>query len=143
MALALGAGAGHLVSRAPTLFYALTFVLGAAMLPLYSLAIAHANDRLERSQFVEASAGLLMINAGASIFGPLLASAAMTAAGPNALFFYTALAHAAMAVYAFLRIGIKEPAPVATRDTFRPVPQGSPALLPLDPRGPDHDTHGT
>ena len=43
---------GWLLVGTPLLFYGVVFVLGAAMLPLYSLAIAHANDRLPRADFV-------------------------------------------------------------------------------------------
>ena len=42
----------------------------------------------------------------------------------------------AMAFYAFTRMRVTEPAPAETRDIFTPVPQGSPASFPLDPRGP-------
>ena len=127
---------GWLLIRVPDIFYGIVFVFGASMLPLYSLSIAHANDRLPRTDFVDASAALLMINAAASIPGPLLASLVISAAGPYSLFLYTALAHAAMAFYAFTRMRITEPAPAETREIFTPVPQGSPAGLPLDPRGP-------
>jgi ABC-type transport system substrate-binding protein len=97
----------------------------------------HQQRSLARAEFVEASAGLLMINASTSIPGPLLASALMSAAGPSALFLFTALAHAAMAFYAFTRISVRGAAPAETRDIFTPVPQGSPASLPLDPRAPE------
>ncbi|HXJ02202.1 MAG TPA: MFS transporter [Micropepsaceae bacterium] len=130
---------GWLLIRVPDIFYGIVFVFGASMLPLYSLSIAHANDRLPRAEFVDASAGLLMINAAASIPGPLLASFVISTAGPYSLFLYTALAHAAMAFYAFTRMRITEPAPAETRDIFTPVPPGSPAVLPLDPRGPAQD----
>ncbi|HEX3485530.1 MAG TPA: MFS transporter, partial [Micropepsaceae bacterium] len=43
---------GWLLIRVPNIFYAIVFVFGAAMLPLYSLSIAHANDRLPRTEFV-------------------------------------------------------------------------------------------
>jgi MFS family permease len=127
---------GWLLIRVPDFFYATVFVLGASMLPLYSLSIAHANDRLPRSEFLDASAALLMINAAASVPGPLLASFVIATAGPYSLFLYTALAHAAMAFYAFTRMRITEPAPPETREIFTPVAPGSPAALPLDPRGP-------
>ncbi len=115
------------------------FVLGATMLPLYSLSIAHANDRLPRADFVQASAALLMISAATSIPGPLLAAFVISTAGPYSLFLFTALTHAAMAFFAFTRIRVREPAPVETRDAFAALPQGSPAALPLDPRGPAQD----
>ena len=128
--------AGWLLIGVPYIFYGIVFALGASMLPLYSLSIAHANDRLPRAEFVDASAGLLMINAAASIPGPLLASFVISVAGPYSLFLYTAIAHAAMAFYAFTRMRMTEPAPPETRETFAPVAQGSPAALPLDPRAP-------
>jgi hypothetical protein len=81
-----------------------------------------------------------MINSAASIPGPLLASFVISMAGPSALFLYTALAHAAMAFYAFTRIQVREPAPAEMRDAFAPTPQSSPAVLPLDPRGPEQST---
>src|SRR5678815_297956 len=43
---------GWLLVGTPLIFYGVVFALGAAMLPLYSLAIAHANDRLPRAEFV-------------------------------------------------------------------------------------------
>jgi MFS family permease len=136
--LALGA-LGWLLVGAPLIFYGIVFVLVAAMLPLYSLAIAHANDRLPRAEFVQVSAGLLMINAASAIPGPLLASFVIAIAGPNSLFLYTAIIHAGMAFYAFTRIRLKEPARLETREHFTPMPPGSPAGLPLDPRGPTQE----
>ena len=129
---------GRFLVEAPLLFFALVFVLGASMLPLYSLSIAHTNDRLPRAQFVEASAGLLLINAAAAVPGPVIASLITSAAGPHALFLYTALVQAAMAFFAFTRIRMHEPAAIETRDLFEPMaPQTSPAALPLDPRAPE------
>ena len=130
-------GAGHILAAFPSLFYFVVFMFGAASLPLYSLSVAHANDRLPRSEFVEASAGLLMINAATSIPGPVLAAILMAYAGPNALFLFTALSHAAMAFYAFTRIRVREPASSEMREAFSPAPQSSPAALQLDPRGPE------
>lgn len=128
---------GWLLVRVPELFFLLVFVLGACMLPLYSLSIAHANDRLTRSEFVEASAGLLMIMAALSVPGPLLAAFLTSVAGSFALFVFTALAHAAMAFFAFTRTRLREAPAVETRDAFNPLPQSSPAALNLDPRGPE------
>jgi hypothetical protein len=128
---------GQFLVNVPALFFVIVFVFGAVALPLYSLSVAHANDRLPRAEFVEVSAGLLMINAATSIPGPILAAFVMAAAGPSALFLFTALSHAAMAFYTFTRMSVREPAPAETRDVFTPAPQGSPAALPLDPRGPE------
>ena len=128
---------GWLLVRGPGIFFGAVFALGAAMLPLYSLSIAHANDRLSREQFVEASAALLLVQAAASVPGPMLAALVTSAAGPHALFLFTALAHAAMAFFAFTRTRLREAPPEENREAFAAVPHGSPAALELDPRGPD------
>jgi MFS family permease len=128
---------GWLLIRVPELFFAFVFVFGAAMLPLYSLSIAHANDRLPRADFVEASAGLLILTAALSVPGPIIAALVISVAGPYSLFLYTALAHAAMAFFAFTRMRVREAPGAETRDAFAPVMHGSPAALPLDPRGPE------
>jgi MFS family permease len=128
---------GGLLSGSTPVFLLLVFLLGASVLPLYSISVAHANDRFERADFVQVSAGLLLIQAASSVPGPLLASAVTSVAGPYALFLYMALIDAAMAFYVFNRIRVRERAPEETREPFAPMPQqASPAVLLLDPRAP-------
>jgi len=130
---------GSIIVRSPDSFYALIFVLGAAMLPLYAISIAHANDRLPSGEFLQTSAGLLMIFAVASIVGPLLASALtqLTNGYAGALFLFIALANAAMAFFAFTRERMRKPPAQEEREAFAALPQGSVAALNLDPRAPD------
>jgi len=119
-----------------TLILAATF--GVMTLPLYGLSVAHANDRLPRDKFVEASATLLMINAVASVFGPPIAALVTARAGMSALFLFTAAVHLLLLVFTLARIGVKESPPEETREPYAPVPQNaSPAVLELDPRGPE------
>lgn len=134
--LALGTFGGAGVDG--MLLMTLVACFGAAMLPLYGLSIAHANDRVPREAFMEAAAGLLLVNALASVIGPTLAAVVTAAAGPASLFLYTAVIHAAMAVFAIVRTQVRESADLH-RDPFEPVVQGSPAVLPLDPRGPEQE----
>ena len=130
---------GWLLVRVPEIFFAVVFVLGASILPLYSLSIAHANDRLTREEFVEASAGLLMLMAALSVPGPLLAAFVISVAGSYALFLFIALAYAAMAFFAFTRTRVRLPPTEEMREAFASVPHGSPASVALDPRGPAPD----
>ncbi len=131
---------GRLGIKVPYLLYPTAFLFGAAMLPLYSLSIAHANDRMVRSEFVEASATLLLVNALASIVGPILAAIITDHAGMPALFLYTATVHLAMTIYTVVRMTSVAPTPEAAREHYVPVPQqGSPTALELDPRGPEHE----
>lgn len=136
VALALLGRAGI---KAPHLLFPAAFLFGAAILPLYSLSIAHANDRMERREFVEASATLLFVNALASVIGPLLAAAITARVGMWALFLYTATIHLAMTLFTLARLGTFERAPETGREHYVPVPQqASPTALELDPRGPAH-----
>ena len=87
LALALFGGRSHATA------IAIVAVYGAAMLPLYGLSVAHANDRLPRESFVETSATLLLINALASVAGPTIAALITYRAGTAALFVFTAVIH--------------------------------------------------
>ncbi|HWA90507.1 MAG TPA: MFS transporter [Rhizomicrobium sp.] len=109
---------------------------GITALPFYGLSVAHANDRIPREGFVEASATLLMINALAACFGPTLAAQVIQYAGSQALFLYTATIHVAMAVFVVVRLRVGETLIGETKDKFEMMPpQSSPAALELDPRG--------
>ena len=68
--------------------------------------------------------------------GPLLAAFITSVAGSYALFLFTALAHAAMAFFAFTRTRLRQPPPEEAREAFAPLPPGTPAAVTLDPRGP-------
>lgn len=140
-AVALGvalAFLGRFGIKTLTILFPIAFIFGAAMLPLYSLSIAHANDRMLRCEFVEASASLLLINALASIVGPVLAAAITVVAGMPALFFYTAAVHFLMTAFTLSRLVLTRAAPEAAREHYMPVPQlASPSSLELDPRGPE------
>jgi MFS family permease len=132
VALALLGRAGI---SAPTWLYPCAFVFGAAMLPLYSISIAHSNDRMARGEFVEASASLLLINGIASVVGPLLAALVTAHFGQPSLFFYTAGVHLAMMFFAIWRIAQAHGVPKQLRDHYVTMPQlASPKSLELDPR---------
>jgi MFS family permease len=130
---------GHVGAERPYLLYPLAFFFGAAMLPLYSLSIAHANDRLVRSEFIEASATLLLVNALASVVGPSLAAFIIAHGTMASLFFYTAAVHLLMTIFTVARITMVHAAPGETHDHLVALPQtASPNAFELDPRGPEH-----
>jgi hypothetical protein len=76
-----------------------------------------------------------MINAAASIPGPLLASFVIATAGRIRCSSIRRCARrdGVLCLHPHAAEGTS---PVETRDLFTPVPQGSPAVLPLDPRAP-------
>ncbi|HEY4942879.1 MAG TPA: MFS transporter [Rhizomicrobium sp.] len=110
-------------------------LFGTVALPLYGLSVAHSNDRIPRSEFVETSATLLLINSLASVLGPTVAALVIGRFGTQALFFYTASIHVAMAVFTIVRIGVRDAPSDLHHDRFEAQPQqGTPASAELDPR---------
>jgi MFS family permease len=115
-------------------------IFGVAALPFYGLSVAHANDRIPRESFVEASATLLMLNALAACFGPSIAAQVIDIWGSGALFLYTAAIHAGMSGFIIYRLVVGQAFIGETRDKFEMMPQqSSPAALELDPRGDAKD----
>jgi MFS family permease len=140
--LASGAGVALALfgGRSPTTALMLVGLFGMATLPMYGLSVAHANDRLPREMFIEASATLLLINALASVVGPTLAALVMTVAGTASLFFYSAAINLGLAAFTLARIAFAKPSPNQTHERFEPMPeQSSPTALELDPRGQEHE----
>jgi MFS family permease len=124
----------------PVLVLTLAGIYGALTYPIYGLAVAHANDYAEASDFVAVSGGLLLLYGFGTVAGPLAASAAMTAVGPEALFAVTASSHAIIAGYAIYRTYRRAPIPESVRDSFRNVPSPraiTPETAALDPRAED------
>ena len=122
-----------------TLTIGLVAVFGFLALPLYGLSVAHTNDRLPREMFVEASATLLLINAVASAFGPVLGALVTSRFGTASLFLYTAAFHLMMLVFTLVRLSEKSAAPDRLREPFEPMPlqAASPGVVELDPRAPE------
>ena len=81
---------------------------GSVTFPLYAIAVAHANDFAEPEDYVMVSSGLLLMYGAGAIVGPFLASALMTLTAEAALYGFTALIHAVLAVYVIARIFRRE-----------------------------------
>lgn len=76
---------------------------GAIAFPVYSISVAHANDRADAGSFVMVSAGLLLMYGIGAIIGPFIASAMMAYAGPGYLFLFTGIIHLLLALYVVTR----------------------------------------
>jgi MFS family permease len=125
----------------PELVIPLAGLYGAMTYPIYGLAVAHANDYAEASDFVAVSGGLLLLYGFGTMVGPLAGSAAMTTLGPQALFLVTLIAHSAMAGYAIFRTYRRAPIPENVREAYQTVPSPkaitTPETAALDPRAED------
>ena len=103
-------------------------------MPLYALAVAHANDFAADDSFVTTAGGLLLVFGIGAAIGPLIASTVMAFAGPGGLFLFTTAVHAALVVFAFARIRVRAAPAEEERSDFVAVPRTSPAFYELDPR---------
>jgi len=72
---------------------------GALAFPLYTVAVAYANDHASPAEFVMMSSGLLLLyGIGASI-GPFIATAMISDTMPAGLFLFTSLVHVGLVVF--------------------------------------------
>ena len=75
-AAVLAVGGASLISFAGLQYAWLTalglFITGCGGMSVYSVALAHANDRSERSESVEMSGGMLLLYGTGAILGPML-----------------------------------------------------------------------
>lgn len=135
-AAAGASGALALSTGAPReIVFAAAALFGGLTLPLYALFLAHVNDWIETTDFVEASGGLLLIYGVGSIGGPLIAAPLMEVWGPGAMFAAAAVALAFLGGFALWRGVQRDPVPLEKQEAFVPAQPNSPA--DFDPRSED------
>ena len=127
------AGVLYIESGGWMLFAAVGFFGGLSM-PLYSLCVAHMNDHLPSTDFVEAGAALLVAYAIGAVLGPIAAGALLPRFGPASLFLFTAGGHALLVLYALYRMTRRAPVPAAEQASFVAAERSTPQVFVLDPR---------
>ncbi len=125
--------------RMPTALIALSFLFGAFVMPLYALAVAHANDRAAPDEFVVLASGMLMLFGLGSAAGAPAAGILMGKWLGNAgLFAFVAAVLAVLiAGVAWRRRARAAPVQVQAEQPFVAVSEFAPILLELDPRAPE------
>lgn len=123
---------------ASSLFVAV-FLLGAVLIPLYSLTATHANDHADPDDFVEVSSGLLIIYGGGSMAGPLVAGMFMSVLGNYGFFVVLAVIYLAFTGYAVWRIRQRSAVPHHERTdyVYSVAPDQTFETIHLDPRAED------
>ena len=118
------------------------FLFGFFVFPLYTLCAAHMNDWVAADEYVDASGVLLLLYAAGAIAGSVLGSGAMQMLGPSGLFFYTAAAHAALAVFIVVRLWVRPPRISDEHEPFVHTIQVLQTIAPIDPLAME-DEEGT
>jgi len=117
-AAALAAALGFAPHRDPWVQCAVAAAWGAFAFPLYTLSVAHSNDFADPEDFVEVSAGLLLLFGAGAAVGPVLVAPLMQAGGAGALFQATMAIHLLLAGFAMLRLKARAPAPIDEHVSF-------------------------
>jgi len=108
-------------------FFIAVAAYGGLSLTTYAVCLAHVNDHLHPSQMVAASATVLLANGIGSVLGPLVVSAAMQLAGPDAFFASIIVLHTAFALYAAWRKRKTDSVPAPDKARFVSAsPQAAP-----------------
>lgn len=82
----------------------LVALFGGISMPLYSLAIAHANDQLSKDQMLAAGSKLILLYGMGAIAGPTIAGGFMQQFGAIGLMLYMVCIFGLLAAYAFYRM---------------------------------------
>lgn len=87
-----------------SLAYVAIFAFGAVAEPMFSIAVAHANDFAKPEEIVELNAALMFLYAVGAIVSPLVAATLIEVHGASSLFIYIAAAHVILILFSFWRM---------------------------------------
>lgn len=116
-ALALFAGVSQLY------LFGFGAMLGAMMIPMFGLAVAHANDLSPPEKAVETNGGLLLLHGCGSAGGAIAGAGIMTIFGPASLFVYIGAVYIVLSTFSLYRT-TRRAAP-KDKTPFTPVPKGA------------------
>jgi MFS family permease len=135
LATAAGVGLSFFNDGTQAVMLGLAALFGAFAFPLYAVCVAHVNDHTSADDFVETSSGLLLLYAAGAMLGPIPASLVMSRMGPEGLFAFTMVFHAAMAVFTVYRMTRRKAPSPEEKESFVSVGRTSPTMFEFDPRG--------
>ncbi len=114
---------------------ACAFLYGGLMFSIYSLSVAHMNDRLSApGDVLDATRGLLLIFGMGSIAGPAIGGPLMDGFGPGTLPAYSATVLGLLGLFGLLRLIWAVPIPLIEQGRFVPMVRTTPVVLKMLPR---------
>ena len=113
----------------PAFLIGMVVIYGSVANTLYPIAVAHANDFAAPEDFVKVSGGLLLLYGIGTIIGPTLGGPVMSAIGPYALFFVTAIAHVLITAYSIFRSRMRAAKPAGDRDAYTTMPSANAQMI--------------
>lgn len=117
-------------------------VYGGIIFALYPVCLAHTNDRLDSSEMVAASGGLMLGYSMGAMAGPIGASAAMAVMGAPGLMLFAATVGLGAVLFGIWRVRIRPPVPAEMQASYVAVPRTTPALAPMLDRSDEESPFG-
>jgi len=130
------------IGQTPAVIIALGLLWGGFAFSLYALSVAQTYDRLDSSEALEATRGLLLMNGIGSAVGPMLAGLILFIADASVLPLAFAVLLLAYIFYVSLQLRRETPVPPREMTDFVPVMRTSPVAADIDPRT-ESDPHET
>jgi MFS family permease len=115
------------------LFFSVMLLFGGLTFTLYPISIAHACDALALNDIVAGTQSLLLAYSIGAVFGPIIAPFFMQSFGSSGLFIYFILVCGTFTPLVIVRKTQKADTP--QEENFISMPQTSPLMSELDPRG--------
>ena len=123
-------------SEANALFLLSALLFGALCMPLYSLAIAHTNDRLEASEIVAATSALIVIGGVGAVIGPIVSSYLMAQFGPSAYIYCLSFTLLSIGTFGAYRMTRRSSVPIEDQGDYIGVPvEASTMVVAMTPEG--------
>ncbi len=107
-------------------FYLVILALGGAAMPMYSICVAYANDRLQPHQIVAASGSLVMISGIGLMTGPIVIAFLMDFFDLEFYFWGIASVFGLILLFTLVRINLREAVPLEDQSTLVAGPIGTP-----------------
>ncbi len=101
---------------------AASFLFGGMMIPMYSLALAYANDHLKTEQMVAASGTLVLVGGFGAFIGPTLLAASMDLFGTEGFFWALAAVHTIIGLFILFRMTQRPALPAEEQGSYVAMP---------------------
>lgn len=128
---------GALADRHDLPVSALAFILGGALMPLYSICLAEVNDRIDNSEMIAVASGFVLVYGVGSAVGPFIAGLAIGQIGPSGLFVFMAGGLGLFAAFNVLHVWFQTKTEDSDKQSYVATPCTSHAVLPLHDSCPD------
>ncbi|MGI9462798.1 MAG: MFS transporter [Aestuariivirgaceae bacterium] len=113
-------------SISPASLIGLFTLFGAVSFPIYSLALAHANDYLDKDQMLGASSKLVLLYGAGAIAGPFLAGNIMQYYGAGGFMMFMIAVYGMLGLFAIYRMFRRPETPEETSDLIQVAPVTTP-----------------